>query len=267
MVYGIALVKDESDIIAQSVGWMKSQVDEVVVMDNGSTDGTREILEDLEVTVLDDREVAYHQSEKMTMLAGMCQDNGATWVVPFDADEIHIGTSGRLADTLTALPADVLISEAPLFDHVPTGLDPLGAPPVNRIRYRRASQAPLRKIALRPANGMTIHQGNHSATFAGNRHPKTVTNVAQVRHFPYRSVEQFVSKVRNGAAAYAASNLPESVGAHWRQYGQILEARGEEGIAEIFHTWFYREDPTVEHVIGDERQAALVLDPCPLPKL
>ena len=78
-----------------------------------------------------------------------------------------------------------------------------------------------------------------------------------------RSVEQFVSKVRNGAAAYAATDLPPAVGAHWRQYGQILDTQGEAGIEEIFKTWFYREDPTEGLVIHGEQQQALALDPCP----
>ena len=261
-VYGIAMVKDEADVIEQTVRHMKAQCDEVVVADNMSTDGTYEILRDLGVTVIRDPEKAYYQSRKMSDLAQRCREAGATWVVPFDADEIHMSSQGTIRDVLGTLPADVLISEAPLFDHVATGKDE-GGTTLKRMTYRRAAPAPLRKIAVRAVEGVTIHQGNHSAEFPGIASPKTVTNLIQVRHFPYRSVEQFVSKVRNGAAAYAASDLPETAGAHWRQYGRILDERGEEGIAEIFHTWFYRENPDIEAVIGSEQQPPLVCDPCP----
>jgi hypothetical protein len=262
MVYAVAMVKDEADVIEQTVGWMASQVDKVIVMDNGSTDGTRKILSGLPVTLLDDPEVGYYQSRKTTRLAELCREAGATWVVPFDADEIHrTRTDRKLGAALAALPEDVMMVEAPLFDHVATGVDPEG-PPVSRMRWRRAECSPLRKVAVRAVEGVQIHQGNHGATFPNNPHPKSVTSLTEVRHFPYRSVEQFVGKVRNGAAAYAASNLPESAGAHWRQYGQILEARGEEGIAEIFHTWFYRQNPEQNYVIGAETQQPLVLDPC-----
>jgi glycosyltransferase involved in cell wall biosynthesis len=252
------MVRDEDDIIAQSVGWMMRQVDHVIVADNGSTDGTRAILDSLDVTVVDDPEVGYFQSRKMSALAEMARVAGADWVVPFDADEIHVGVQ-KLAD----LPDDVLICEAALFDHVATGRDADEPNPVYRMTYRRQAQAPLRKVAVRTVEGVVIHQGNHGASFPGVKYPKSVTNMCQVRHFPYRSVEQFVKKVRNGAAAYAATDLPPEAGAHWRQYGQILEDRGVAGIEEIFRTWFYRENPLEELVIHGEHQPALVFDPCP----
>jgi len=262
-VFGIALVKDEVDIIAQSVGWMMRQVDHVIVADNGSTDGTRAILDGMDVTVVNDPHVGYLQSQKMSKLAEMARVAGADWVVPFDADEIHF-CKGGITDGLMGLPDDILVSEAALFDHVATGMDPAGDDnPVRRMAYRRAAQAPLRKVAVRAVEGVIIHQGNHSAEFPGVKHPASVTDLMQVRHFPYRSVEQFVKKVRNGAAAYAATNLPPEAGAHWRQYGQILEDRGVAGIEEIFRTWFYRENPLEELVIHGERQPALFFDPCP----
>lgn len=265
MVIGVAMVKDEADIIGHTVSWMLRNVDQVIVADNGSTDGTRTILESFpEVIVVDDNEVGYLQSEKMSALAEKARLAGADWVVPFDADEIHVLLGAPIKDGLAELDSDVLVSEAALYDHVCTGLDPAGDDnPVRRIAYRRAAQAPLRKVAVRAVEGMVLHQGNHAASFPDIRHPKTVTDMMCVHHFPYRSVEQFVSKVRNGAAAYAATNLPESAGAHWRQYGAILNSQGEAGIKEIFKTWFYRENPKEELIIHGEQQPALVYDPAP----
>src|SRR5258706_10050034 len=94
------LVKDESDVIADTVAHLLSQVDEVIVADNLSTDGTRDLLETMPVTVIDDREVGYYQSAKMTKLARLALSHGHEWVVPCDADEVWYSLFGRLADVL-----------------------------------------------------------------------------------------------------------------------------------------------------------------------
>lgn len=262
-VCAIAMVKDEADIIGHTITHMRDQVEMVIVADNGSTDGTREIMEAAGAWVLDDRDPGYYQSAKMTHLAKVAIAEGADWVVPFDADEIWFAHNGYIRSTLKGLPSETLIAEATLFDHVATGQDDLTEDnPLERIGWRRRDPAPLRKVAVRAHPDLTIHQGNHSAAFLGVRYPLTVTGQLEIHHFPYRSVEQFVSKVKNGAAAYLATDLPEEMGAHWRGYGRILAERGEEGIAELFHTWFYREHPDQPITIAGEVQEELVFDPC-----
>ena len=253
MVAGIAMCKDEADIIARSVGWMRSQVDLVIVADNGSTDGTREILETMDVTVVDDPEVGYYQSRKMTGLAQRALELGATWVVPFDADELHVAHEGRIADTLEQLPANVLVSEAPLFDHVATGHDRALDDPVLRLRWRRCAQAPLRKVACRARWDLVIHQGNHGASY-GNDLVTMVNDRIEVRHFPYRSPEQMVRKAINGKAAYDATDLSLEAGKHWRDYGRLVENGGPEALHDVFRQWFWVADP--------ENDPNLAFDPC-----
>jgi len=252
-VFAIAMVRDEADVIASTVARMVAQVDQVLIADNGSADGTRGILEGLGVELIDDPEPGYYQSEKMSALAERAREAGAEWIVPFDADEVHC-CEGRIADRLVELPAEVLVSEAFLLDHVATAQDPEEPDPLLRIGWRRREPVPMRKVACRARAGMTIHQGNHAVDYPDLPHPPAVTNLVEVRHFPYRSAEQFIRKVRNGAAAYAAADLPEDAGAHWRGYGQILAERGEDALAEVFREWFWSADPE-----GN----GLVYDPCP----
>lgn len=257
-VWAVSMVRDEADIVAATVGNMLRQVDRVLVADNGSVDGTREILEQLDgVTVVDDPEPGYYQSRKISALAARAVDAGASWVLPFDADEMWITAHPEhsIAETLESLPANVLVVEAMLFDHVATAADGNGSDPTRRMGWRRAAPAPLRKVACRAVDGLWIEQGNHAARFPGVPHAPTVTNALEVRHYPYRSAEQFIRKARNGAAAYAATDLPEDVGAHWRGYGRILETAGPEALADVFRTWFWSADPA-----GDSQ---LVWDPCP----
>lgn len=256
------MVKDEADVIAATVGHMLGQVDHVIVADNGSTDGTRDILDTLGVEVIDDPEIAYQQSRKMTTLAHRAIDQGADWIVPFDADEIWYSPHGSISALLEAVGDRPMVVSAELYDHVATGLDDDDPNPVTRIGWRRRDPLPLPKVACRSHPGLEVAQGNHDATFDGI-YGERVSGLV-VRHFPYRSVEQFISKVRNGAAAYAATDFPAEVGAHWRQWGELLAAQGAEALADVFRTWYWRADPVGSTRIEGERQPGLLYDPAPI---
>ncbi len=265
-VVAVTMVRDEADIVGSTVLRMLEQVDRVIVADNGSTDATREILDaiaraDPRVLVVDDPEVGYFQSRKMTALARLAHERyGAEWIVPFDADEVWYSPfADTVADALHAVEPQWLVVEARLFDHVATADDPAIVDPVKRIRWRRAAEAPLRKVAVRWRDDLTIEQGNHRASYAGG--PTIFDPLLVVRHFPYRSAEQFVRKVRNGAQAYRATDFPADVGTHWREWGAILEAGGEPAVAEIFRKWYWRRTPGRAETIENEKQPALVLDP------
>ena len=257
------MVKDEADIIATTIEHLKWQVDAIIVADNGSTDGTREILDGYDdghgFYVLDDTEVGYYQSAKMTALADRARREGHEWVLPCDADEIwhSCEIEARISYTLATVAGNVGTVAASLYDHLTTG--PLVAAddqdPVARMPWRRREPAPLPKVCARLLPGLVIEQGNHGAHFPG-RMAKSKHTCLAVRHFPYRSLQQFVSKVRNGAAAYAATDLPWSMGQHWREYGGHLERGGPAAIAEIYETWFHEMQP--------EDDPALIYDPAPV---
>ena len=252
-VFGICLAKDESDIIAATVGHMLTQVDEVIVADNMSTDGTGEILAGLGVKVVEDRDPAHYQSRKVTALASVARGMGADWVVPFDADEVWLSAfGGTVKDALEAIPDDWLVAAATLYDHVPTGTDPQDPNPLRRMRHRRPDPLELPKVAARCRDGLVIEDGNHGARY--DFRPAHLPGQLVVRHFPYRSAEQFVAKVRKGAAALAATDLPADTGAHWRGYGAILEAQGEDACVGIFREHFWQPDAT-----------GLIYDPVPCP--
>jgi hypothetical protein len=242
IVVAVSMVKNEADIIGPIVAHMLTQVDHVIVADNGSTDGTRGILDGLPITVLDDPEPAYYQDRKMTRLAQLARTRfGADWVIPFDADEWWTARSGTIKDQCEASDGVQMLT-AVTFDHVATGDDdPSESDPTRRLGWRRRRpgpvQGPKHKVAVTVTENLRIHMGNHGADFGFK--PRALTGRLMIRHFPYRSVEQFIAKARQGSAALAATDLPEYIGQHWRDYGRLSDAQ----LAAVFAEHFHADDP------------------------
>jgi glycosyltransferase involved in cell wall biosynthesis len=254
-VWGIAMVRNEADIIGPVLAHMLGQVDHVLIADNLSTDATPEILAASGAEVITDPDPAYRQSEKMTALAKRARDGGATWVVPWDADEIWYSPFGRIADVLPTLDL-AAVAPADLYDHVPTALDPIVDNPITRIGWRRREPGKLAKVACRTRPDLVIEQGNHGATYGRRWRGRRVSGQLVVRHYPYRTREQFVAKALQGGAALKLTDLPESSGAHWRQYAQIAETHGDDALAAVFDQWFHSDDPRADDT--------LIYDPAPV---
>lgn len=250
-VFGICMVKDAEDIIGYIVEHMIEQVDHVIVADNLSTDNTRDILESLgsDITLVEDNDPAYRQSEKMTALAMLAKKAGAQWVVPFDADEWWYTTSGdRIADVIRA--NNYCINAAYMYDHVPTGVDGSDPNPMKRIAWRRNTKTPLHKVACRVTDDLTIEMGNHNATYTTHM-PTYSFDLLEVRHFPYRNADQFVDKAIVGALALEQTDLPYEQGQHWRDYARIANEQGPEALKEVFREWFWSADPAQEGLVFD----------------
>lgn len=265
-VVAVMMVKDESDIVGTTVRHLLTQVDEVIVADNLSSDGTYEILQELPVDLTVDEEVGYYQAAKTTRLAQRALAKGHTWVVPCDADEIWYSNHGTISELLSEVGVGVDIVTAEMYDHVPTSEDSDANDPVLRIGWRRQERGALPKVACRLDRNLRISMGNHSAHYTDARPFGTIVHGFAIRHFPYRSETQFISKARNGAAAYnAAPNLPADFGMHWRGYGAMIERGGEQAAIDWFHTWFYSDAPPLPPLgCRDNNEPPLIFDPAPV---
>jgi hypothetical protein len=174
----------------------------------------------------------------------------ATWVIPADLDELWVCKQDRVGVWLQSLPRDVGVVTADLYNHFPSSIDPPGDNPFETIVWRQRDPGALPKVALRWQEGAVIAQGNHDVFGVdGGRVPGL-----EIRHFPYRGTQQFLNKCKQGAAAYAATDLPPETGAHWRSYGQILEQHGEDALLEVFYRWFWFLSPV---------DGGLIYDPAP----
>ena len=253
------MVKNEADIIAGSIRHMATQVDHLIVADNASTDGTRDILDHLAtglpLTVLDDPDPAYYQSAKMSRLATLAAaDHGAVWVVPFDADELWSAASGaRMADVLAVLSESIVYT--PSYSHRPTTFDETTGDPFTSMVWRNRRPDRIDKIVFRWEAGAIVRQGNHSVHLpSGGAVHREPQRPLVLHHFPNRSVEQFVGKTIQGAAAYRLTDLPQTEGTHWRQNGELYERGGRDALEQRFMNTVWCRWP---------QRAGLIRDPAP----
>ena len=222
MLIGVTRVRDEADVIGYTIEHLRSEgVDHVIAMDNASDDDTPKILEQFGdfVTVVLDPDHRHLQGERTSQLAQMAWGMGATWVLPFDADEMFYARGCTLAEWFEVCRYDVV--GAQVFDHIATDDDdPTTANPFLRIRHRRQYPQRLAKVAFRAAADVEVAEGNHDVRGVGDRRCGGLF----ARHVQYRTFEQMARKVRNGAEAMDAAGIHPLHGTHWRDAARLDDA-------------------------------------------
>ena len=119
------------------------------------------------------------------------------------------------------------------------------------MQWRMKEHSSFFKVACRYQSNIVIAQGNHDILDLEHRPVKSHPIPIGIRHFPYRSVDHFIQKVRIGGAAYADTDLAPHQGAHWKRYKCILDNDGPKALREIFYRDFCFPDPQVAGMIHD----------------
>jgi len=181
MIAACTVIKDEVDVIDASVRHILSQgVDHVWVSDCQSTDGTREVLAEIdEVTVIDTPIPFYwaYQGDYIVSAANLAHEAGADWIIPFDADEWWTGTDGRTIaqalSTCSAPQASAEIWQYLDFDH------------------RQMVPYPWTKISFRWRRGVYLWAGNHGVN--GVEGP-IVDGLLRVHELKFRGYDHYIEK-------------------------------------------------------------------------
>ena len=227
------LVRDEEDIVADNLDFHLAQgVDEVIVTDNGSVDGTLEILRAYEarglVRIIVEPTDDYSQGRWVTRMARMAAtEHKADWVINNDADEFWWPRAGTLRTLFEGLGGDVGAVVGHRTNFVPRPED--DRPYWERMTLReRESLNPVGKplppkLAHRAHPEIVVVQGNHRI-----KGPDVGSELddgsIEILHFPMRSYAQFENKIVKGGRAYARNKeLPEKTGRTWRQLYETWE--------------------------------------------
>jgi glycosyltransferase involved in cell wall biosynthesis len=221
-VVAVSSFRDSGNVAPWVVRHMLDECDAVIVADNGSTDGTRELLDDWR----DPRLRVIHVDavfDHAAIYARLVREAGAAdWIVPFDADEWWCANGGRIADVLAELDPQYDAVRVGQWTMIPQPTDWAWPNPFQRIVHYRPGEATgeYTKVAFRPGPGRVLAFGAHSVTDA----PTEARDVLGIRHYPYTSFRQAVRKIRTGRARLEEAGMPETIGRHWREWGSLSNA-------------------------------------------
>ena len=227
---GVAMVRNEADIVEAFVRHNLTVLDAMVVVDHGSLDGTEEILallqrEGLPLRVIRDASPGFFQAERMTAVAREAfARERADFVFVVDADEF-IKTPSRVEveRELAALPVGVHASISWLT-YVPKSFGGGTRAPEIRWRLRTERHGSRKCVVSRSFAERTkqyLVSGNHLvddlATPKPPPHARLPASVAALAHYPVRSPDQLMRKVVLGYLAHLATRPDnDRQAAHWR---------------------------------------------------
>lgn len=182
VIAAVATVYNEEDIVGLSIEHLlASGVDRVFVAHGPSGDGTGDVLASFgrSVTVIPDESPVHLQPQRTHELACRAHDEGAVWVIPFDADEfIYPPYHDTIPEALASVAPENTKVVISCFGHTDW-------------EHRHVQHRDLPKYAWRTGYEFHCVPGNHNVIMVGGEQ----YDILWLRELQFRSYEHMLKKV------------------------------------------------------------------------
>jgi regulator of replication initiation timing len=228
-LFAITMVRNEMPLLPLTLANLLSQgVDRVLIADHNSTDDTlgwlrRAEKADGRITVIDHKNHAFNQAAVVSSLARMATVLGATWILPFDADEFWMAAdrSERLSDVLASETLGRVEAMAVRLENfaAPFDCDEFHLSDLPRFTHRFAPTAPVTtddltafqqgarafiscaypdKFIIRATSSVLVGAGAHSVASIADPAVDGVSTDVRCLHLPLRCKRFLYARLAHG---------------------------------------------------------------------
>lgn len=267
IVFGVLMTRNEIDLLRVNlVHHLQTSCDRILVVDNGSSDGSQTVLKRLAKKLPIDWTIDLGKLRQDEIVTGMAQEaraKGADWVIPLDTDEFwHTGR--KLFEILAEDTGSgaIEVSRIELIQ----ARDQKKSDARGVLRATRRVERPLRgnqaiddfmvgklsmfetepqpKLLFRTGPDVAINRGAHTGT--GFEGPVTVAHEIAVFHFPLRSRLALWNRAEQGRRIAEVSADPNEA-----VQSRFWQKMAEEGrLEEAWKSHSYADDALD---VGDRR--------------